>query len=415
MAQASYSSPPGLESPNAVVHRAASEVVRLQIMQCLEEKLSQLAPAANRQQIVEAVKEAMVQEVGQRFSAEADKLWLRGKQALTKMQQRHNEETIRLQDELSKCIAKQRAYEEEQEKLKQVLQQLASHISMLGTSFGSTNKQNLTASPGAESSTAAGQSPQQTEGSFVGEGPYTPGPFTPGPAGSLASLLPELANISPGSGKLPDVPAFPFPSQQSPSAAPLSLAEALGGNQTPKRTPLSLATTLASPEAAMSPFSLPSMSMHSALQGASTFSFTIRKADGADLGLNVSHNQTDEPVLKVEGVRPDGAVEAWNKQCAVGVSQAKVVRAGDRIISVNAVSGDPVKMLEECKEKKLLKLTIVRDGFPLPPFPAKATSLRADASVFVPSSADAAKSVVESDVPVETSAPLNSSIIYASS
>lgn len=409
MAQASYTPPPGLESPNAVVNKAASEV-RMQTMQCLEEKLSQLAPAANRQQIVEAVKDAMVQEIGHRFSAEADKLWMRGKQALAKMQQRHNEETLRLQEELTKCYAKQRAYEEEQGKLKQVLQQLASHISLLGTNFATGANKNLTASPGTESSTAAGQSPQQTEGSFAGE-PFTPGPFTPGPASSLSSLLAELPNLSPGGGKLPDVPAFPFPSQQTPSAAPLSLAEALGGNQTPKRTPLSLATTLASPpEASMSPFSLPSMSMHAALQGASTFSFTIRKADGADLGLNVSHNQTDEPVLKVEGVRPDGAVEAWNKQCAGGASQAKVVRAGDRIISVNAVLGDPVKMLEECKDKKLLKLTIVRDGFPLPQLPSKATSLRADASVFVPSGADATKSLVESDAPAESS-----SIIYASS
>lgn len=59
---------------------------------------------------------------------------------------------------------------------------------------------------------------------------------------------------------------------------------------------------------------------------------------------------------------------------------------GDRIISVNGVVYNPVKMLEECRDRQLLKLTIVRGDGPLPGTPgvAKTTTLRADASEFVP-------------------------------
>lgn len=376
MAQASsFNAPPGLEG-NASVLKAANEV-RAHALQHLEEQLSQLGPHANRTQIVEAVKEAVIQEVDQRFSAATEKLWKRGKQVMMKLEQKHREETMQLTEELSKYTEKQRACEEEQERLKQVLQQLASHITMFGNNFNHKNLQ----SPGAESSTVAGHSPQAaTEGS-------SPGPFSPGSAAFVGLLSDMTGSVlrseleSAAKGKLPDVPAFPS-FTQAPMAAPLSLVEALG-TQTPKRTPLSLASTLAASEG----------SAFGRSAGTGTFSFTIRKADGADLGLNVSHNTT-EPVLKVEGVRADGAVEAWNKQCAGGLSQEKIVIAGDRIISVNATSFDPEKMLEECKEKQLLKLTIVRADTPVPPIPGhnaalKTTSLRAEASVFVPSGSKA--------------------------
>lgn len=109
------------------------------------------------------------------------------------------------------------------------------------------------------------------------------------------------------------------------------------------------------------------------------FTFTLRKADGADLGLNVSHHENGT-ALRVEGVRPEGAVEAWNRQCAGSAAQEKVVVIGDNIIAVNGISDDPKKMLDECRDKQLLRLTVAR-GAP------KVTTLRADATVFVPMSA----------------------------
>merc|ERR1719408_432190 len=115
-------------------------------------------------------------------------------------------------------------------------------------------------------------------------------------------------------------------------------------------------------------------------QGQRIFSFTLRKADGSDLGLNVSHHE-DDKALRVEGVRPEGAVEAWNRQCVGSTASEKAIIAGDRIISVNGVVSDPLKMLEECRDKQLLKLTVVRGEAPAAP---KTPGLRADAPEFVP-------------------------------
>jgi len=106
----------------------------------------------------------------------------------------------------------------------------------------------------------------------------------------------------------------------------------------------------------------------------------LRKADGSDLGLNVSHHEEDK-ALRVEGVRPEGAVEAWNRQCVGSTASEKAVLSGDRIVSVNGVSNDPAKMLEECRDKQLLKLTVIRgEAVPAPKTPV----LRADAPEFVP-------------------------------
>jgi len=131
------------------------------------------------------------------------------------------------------------------------------------------------------------------------------------------------------------------------------------------------------------------------------FSFTLRKADGADLGLNVYHHETDK-ALQVESVRADGAVEAWNRQCAGTASADKAVGPGDKIISVNSISGDPQKMLEECRDKLLLRLTFVRGDAaartPPPPQGVNASpatrpsTLRAEAATFVPMTGAAAAS-----------------------
>lgn len=105
---------------------------------------------------------------------------------------------------------------------------------------------------------------------------------------------------------------------------------------------------------------------------------TLRKADGAQLGLDVK--PLDGPkVLLVEGIRPDGAVEAWNRQC-VGTNPERAIIAGDQIVSVNSVSYEPDKMLEECRDKQLLKLTLVRGEIS----EHASLSMRADASEFVP-------------------------------
>jgi len=210
---------------------------------------------------------------------------------------------------------------------------------------------------------------------------------------SSATLTPDAAETGKGtengaSTSFAEVPEFPFPGQIASPAPPLSLAEHLLHSP----PPLSLASSLEStPEGQQSS------------SGTFAFSFTLRKADGADLGLNVSHHEHDR-VLRVEGVRPEGAVEAWNRQCASSALAEKAVLPGDIISSVNNIMYDPKKMLEECRDKQLLKLTVHRQRMPCKPTTLRAEAsefvpLRAEASEFVPASAAAAPSTSTTDAP----------------
>eukprot|EP00448_Togula_jolla_P002428 CAMPEP_0170603792 /NCGR_PEP_ID=MMETSP0224-20130122/19094_1 /TAXON_ID=285029 /ORGANISM="Togula jolla, Strain CCCM 725" /LENGTH=476 /DNA_ID=CAMNT_0010928683 /DNA_START=100 /DNA_END=1530 /DNA_ORIENTATION=- len=412
----SFPSPPGLEqsaSATAAVmasslNEAATEMKARAVEQIAEkfnqldaEEASQLT-GSRRLAVIEAIKEAVLRDVDDRVAGKSEELWQRGRKALNQMQLKQKEKTNRLAEDVAKCHERQRALEAENEKLQQVLTQLASRFQMLGAAFApQASCANVT---GAADGFGCGLGDAQAPAALA-----TPphgsqdrnaelfAPFTPVPGASNAE-----GKDSRGDGKLPEVPAFPFPA--SP-AAPLSLAKALG-TQTPQRTPLSLANSLTPAPSPNSEASAP----HYLAGGCTTFTFTLRKAEGCELGLNVSHHEGGTPVLQVESVRPDGAVEAWNRQCQGTASAEKAVLPGDKITSVNKVSNDPIKMLEECKEKQLLRLTIVRGDYPQDVsgglLPAKApstpstTKLRADASVFVPmSSGDA------SALPSDTSSP----------
>merc|ERR1712232_891577 len=94
--------------------------------------------------------------------------------------------------------------------------------------------------------------------------------------------------------------------------ASLSLAEALG-MQPPS-------AKAASPQpAAHNSIEVPSTTNLNAVCSPACpllyFEIQLRKADGVDFGLNVSL-QTNDNSLVVEGVILDGAVDAWNRQCA---------------------------------------------------------------------------------------------------
>lgn len=85
-------------------------------------------------------------------------------------------------------------------------------------------------------------------------------------------------------------------------------------------------------------------------------------AHGVELGLELEVESPDDakqPALKVIGVHPDSAIFAWNKQCVSGPGAGKEIRVGDRIVAVNSAS-EAEQMLAECKEKHMLKFTVVR-------------------------------------------------------
>lgn len=378
--------PPGLEptlstsgNTTAVSVEQTVQEMRAVAMDSIEAKINQLSQGngEDRQAIIEELRQVVRDDVDARVQQKAEELWQRGKQMLTSIQTKHKEKTQKLADEVAKCNEKQIVLEAENAKLKQVLNTLSYRFSLLGQVFSGGQKATSADAGAGETSTLAPTSPQtQDTASEV----LTPGNASAGEAQEPSSVEPAVAGET---LKLPEVPAFPFPpapaaAQPGNSSTPLLLSEALGP-QTPQRTPLSLVNSLT-----------PSGMCPESYTGVRTFSFTLRKADNADLGLNVSHHDSDR-VLRVEGVRTEGAVEAWNRQCG-GASAEKAVRAGDSIISVNNITLDPTKMLQECKDKQLLRLTITRGVPPSPEAaatpkasaPAKATTLRAEASVFVP-------------------------------
>jgi len=116
--------------------------------------------------------------------------------------------------------------------------------------------------------------------------------------------------------------------------------------------------------------------------GGCVFGFMLRLAEGVDLGVDVAHGDSPDQALHVTGIVPGGAIEAWNKQCAGGPGAGKVVLPGDKIVAVNGVS-EADKMLAECREKQMLRLTVVRGDpdctIPAPWMPANSRRLTAQA------------------------------------
>jgi len=124
---------------------------------------------------------------------------------------------------------------------------------------------------------------------------------------------------------------------------------------------------------------------------APSFTMALRRADNVPLGLDVARGEPGTDYLVVEAVRPGGAVEAWNRQCA---GDTREIRRGDRITMINGKQ-DADAMREQCLQKHLLRMTVARHvvehgatgaapesaSFPVSP---SNVSLRAEAHEFVP-------------------------------
>lgn len=94
--------------------------------------------------------------------------------------------------------------------------------------------------------------------------------------------------------------------------------------------------------------------------GSQSFKFTLRLADDTGLGIDLAADTNG--ILRVQGVLPNGAIDAWNRRCLDGsATAAKVVSAGDALVCVNGKS-DSQGMLSECRAKLLLSMTFVRKG-----------------------------------------------------
>lgn len=162
-------------------------------------------------------------------------------------------------------------------------------------------------------------------------------------AANFSSPVPQKSTLSKGP-RLMGTPSRPKSPQMFASPK----------HQTPKRTTRTSVgkfTPGKSPTVCPSPFTLFE-------NGSSIFTFTLRRADDISLGLDVSHSDADNFLL-VKSILANGAVQAWNRQCSGGPAAGKAVMAGDKIVRVNE-SADVGGMLNQCKEKQLLKITVVR-------------------------------------------------------
>jgi len=156
---------------------------------------------------------------------------------------------------------------------------------------------------------------------------------------------------------------FLSPKPQTPLTYRLALTPQRSGTPrqmaqvppTPPRTPQQLrtpgrkiGTPLKSPAVPQSPFVI-------CESGGCAFGFMLRLADGIEVGLDVDVCDA----LHVNRIKPGGAIEAWNRQCVGGPSAGKAVMPGDKIVMVNGLT-NPEAMLSECREKQMLRLTVVR-------------------------------------------------------
>ena len=110
----------------------------------------------------------------------------------------------------------------------------------------------------------------------------------------------------------------------------------------------------------------------------SVYDVTLRKATlGGTLGILVSVSEEEECLL-VEDILPGGAVGSFNLLCAqnpVNDGAKTIIRAGDKIYSVNEVWKRARAMVRECVIQETCRLTIVRGA---------SSPLRAEAGAFVP-------------------------------
>lgn len=87
------------------------------------------------------------------------------------------------------------------------------------------------------------------------------------------------------------------------------------------------------------------------------FEIVLDKTSGNPLGIDIVYWKDN--TLLVEGVAP-GLVSDWNRR-----HPSHRVKVGDVIFSVNGVSGDMHRLVDECTKKSVLRVSLRRGGLKL--------------------------------------------------
>eukprot|EP00928_Gymnodinium_smaydae_P064837 TRINITY_DN48096_c0_g1_i1.p1 TRINITY_DN48096_c0_g1~~TRINITY_DN48096_c0_g1_i1.p1 ORF type:complete len:535 (-),score=140.38 TRINITY_DN48096_c0_g1_i1:223-1827(-) len=230
-------------------------------------------------------------------------------------------------------------------------------------------------------------------------------PLTPSPAVlSLASVLPSASSTaasfcgaqtpqqpSPGLKQLHLAQCLDQQADTAASAVPAVSASAAGGApSTPPRNQEGAAAASA-PGLAAPPFPSAGASNSSVAGGSAPAAqeemlhIQLEKESGFP-ALGIEVNQVTESSLRVEAVELHGLVARHNVRQD---SDACRILRGDRLIEVNG-ERDPSRMLQECKAKQQLAITLLRPvadasaaDWAVSPVPTR--RLRPEAEVFVPS------------------------------
>lgn len=146
-----------------------------------------------------------------------------------------------------------------------------------------------------------------------------------------------------------------------PSTLQSSAIQAAGMASPPPSTSTSTSSTPSSAGYLTDAFkSLSGGQQSSFLEGGYCFSFSLRLADDVGLGVDFAPRWDGDKGLVVQGILQNGGLASWNKVCFDGTAQrAKAVWPGDTIVSVNGKT-DYDEMMEDCRTKVLLKMTVFR-------------------------------------------------------
>lgn len=361
--------PPGLDGSGAAATSPSTETPA----PSADTAACDTAGMSEREALMAELRKTVMVDVDTKINEKMKEVFSRGNKMMKEFEQESQQKNAGIIAELAEMQKKQDALQAEHDHLRTVLAGMVQQLNVLGSLLIGGPKAGLPTPSAISAGIAAALGTNGTNASTSASGDAANNSSAASSSSNLLDSPSELSATALGSfSPLPAVPDFPFPAS-SAASTPLPAAAC-------PPTPLSLAEALSSELTSPVPVSLMGSLSR---KGPYYFSFTLRKADGTDLGLNVSHHEEDK-ALRVESVRPEGAVEAWNRQCLGSAASEKAVLPGDKIVSVNGVANDPAKMLEECRDRQLLKLTVVRGA---PEAPKLSKPLSADASEFVPGGA----------------------------
>uniref|UniRef100_A0A7S1WPM1 Uncharacterized protein n=1 Tax=Alexandrium catenella TaxID=2925 RepID=A0A7S1WPM1_ALECA len=326
-----FLSPPGLQLSGAADSMGLGASARV------ERVLGNLCDW-ERQEVIEALGEAVMQKVEARVAHKTQELWARARQIVNQLQEKHQESSNKLQEEVARCHERQKLLQAENEALRQGIQGLSARFALLSEAFAGRDMGAAVAQAFAESVAASpAPSPVQATPDFLTPGAF-PSPVCEAGFATPSAIDPAGADLAAAAGmdglwggnKLPELPVFPFPSQPLPSpqlpppGTPLSLADALDADAPKQPAPCAFPEAVPPPPPGVAPL----------IEG--DYSYMMPEADvpGAQAWgqqwASASAEQADAQqgqALAPTGSFFDAAAPAWTPPWAAGAASGEQAEA----------------------------------------------------------------------------------------